>query len=293
MDSMARRRIGKGNGSQGGETSQAAIEDGSGEASGSSNALARPIDVVGTEHGLETDALNTSARNGNVGLASGSTPNPFWSERAQDEMRLAIARPDFLGSAGIQQESASSASTELRPAAVVAASLEGPAGPPTVFSPPGMLQTTVGEGSAAVESVESRAPEARGLNAREREVLSAMRDAMTRISQQNEQLMTQNEALWQRVLGLEEERSTNNTAYHSAQDPLDGVEQHSSVMEMSRGDRIGDRGIQEQGDGDRDTVGVMRYEQGYQQGYLAAKDALEAIREEKGKERGRRRGVRP
>ena len=276
MDSMARRRIGKGNGSQEGETSQAAIENGSGEASGSSNSLARPIDVVGTEHGQETGVLDPSVGNGDMGRASGSTPNPFWSERARDELRLAAARPDFLGSAGIQQESASSASTELRPVGVAVTSLEGPAGPPTVFSPPGMLQTTVGEGSAAVDSVENRAQEARGLNAREREVLSAMKDAMIRISQQNEQLMSQNEALWQRVLGLEEERSTNHTAYHSAQDPMDGVDQNGSVVEVSRSSGIGDRGTQDQGEGDRETIGVMKYEQGYQQGYLAAKEALEA-----------------
>ena len=55
-----------------------------------------------------------------------------------------------------------------------------------------------------------------GLSVRERNILSSMKEAMIRILQQNEQLLSQNDALWSRVLRLGEERSTSQ-AWQSAE----------------------------------------------------------------------------
>ncbi|CAE7272645.1 TY5A, partial [Symbiodinium pilosum] len=61
------------------------------------------------------------------------------------------------------------------------------------------------------------APAPAGLSAKEREVLSAMRDAMVRLADQNSELLSQNEMLRDRVSRLEDERSTSQAAWQSAE----------------------------------------------------------------------------
>ena len=101
-----------------------------------------------------------------------------------------------------------------------------------------------------------------------------MKDAMVRISQQNEQLMSQNEALWSRVNRLEDEKS-NHTAYLSAESQKN-VDHRSSGLKACDGNG----GIKDSVGDDRMTLRVMKYKEGFQQGYLVAKDALEATQKQ-------------
>ena len=110
-----------------------------------------------------------------------------------------------------------------------------------------------------------------GLSVRERNILSEMKEAMIRVSQQTEQLLSQNDVLWTRVLRLEEERSTSQ-AWQSAEEALDSVDQPGFVC-VNSSSREGHR--EPQLGGDRGDRGSISYEQGYQQGYLAAKETLE------------------
>ena len=106
----------------------------------------------------------------------------------------------------------------------------GPARPPVVYGPSTMgtavragmqpADDRVGgvENSGLDTARDSRSgvDEPLGLSVRERNILSSMKEAMIRISQQNEQLLSQNDALWSRVLRLGEERSTSQ-AWQSAE----------------------------------------------------------------------------
>ena len=74
-------------------------------------------------------------------------------------------------------------------------------------------------------------------------------------------LMSRNEVLWNRVLRLEEERSTSQTAWQSAEDAQDNVDQI--------GFGLGDLGSNPSGEGcakddHKGALDSMRYEQGYQ-----------------------------
>ena len=289
MDVLARRRTGKGNGDSAEETLRVERPpDQSAEAAGEHQSTV-PGDETGTGlQGLQgtvedgsRDAQAQSSRASEVG-------HPFWSQRAREELQLQLARPDFLGSAVEYSGSrVSSSSTELRAADAGRDSIQGPHGHPTVFGP-APLSTTVGQGRGVAESFpissseNALAPpttadheEQHGLSSRERYVLTQLKDAVVNISQQNSQLLTQNEMLWDRIAKLEEEKS-NNTGFHSAQDPLEVVEQRvpGCTGVSSNGDG---HGVAQgsQGD-DRNALGSIRFEEGFQQGYLAAKDMLAA-----------------
>ena len=178
--------------------------------------------------------------------------NPFWSQRAQEELQLQRARSDFLGSADDPSASRlSSSCTELRAANDNAELLRTPQGPPQVFGP-AALRTTVDTGrdggQAAVEllrnsnssdqaavsgvNVTASTEERHGLSSRERHILTQMKDAMVRLADQNSELLTQNEVLKDRISRLEDERSTSQAAWHSAESKHDVVDQHgfSPVM---------------------------------------------------------------
>ena len=156
---------------------------------------------------------------------------------------------------------------------------------------PTTLRTTVGAGLEAREAEVDRklhsetaeaeradvqpgiegSEEPHGLSSRERYILTTMKEAMLRISQQSEQLQSQNDALWSRVLRLEEEKATSQ-AWQSAEEALDSAEQpgFGLVDTNVKGYREDSAVRNVAGD-----LGSIRYEEGYQQGYLAAKEMLE------------------
>ena len=241
MDVLARRRsAGKGAGEQAEDSSRIEGTRARNTEAAEEQRVATTADVAGaTLQGLQGvvssgDGDARSSRASELG-------NPFWSDRAREELQLQLARPDFLGSAEASGSRYTSSSTELREVELGTGHAEGPVGRPVVYGPT-PLQTTVGEvrrdqtveGSnhepRDTRSLEGQADptaeqleQSHGLSSRERYILSQMKDAMVRIAQQNEQLVSQNEALWSRVARLEEEKST--TAFHSASDPLEAFEQ--------------------------------------------------------------------
>ena len=297
MEMAIRRRIGKGIGAEGlqavgnlqlTDQSSEARRHRDGEARGSADEVAGADQVRALEDS-RVDAGVVAA------VASAEAPvNPFWSTRAQDEMRLQAARPeelDFLGQVGVRPSGSSTTSTELRVAETSAAGeLRGPTGRPVVLGPT-TLRTTVGAGleareaevdrelhSEAAEAVRAdlqpgieSSEESHGLSSRERYILTTMKEAMLRISQQSEQLQSQNDALWSRVLRLEEEKATSQ-AWQSAEEGLDSVEQpgFGFVDTKVKGGKEDSDVRDVAGD-----LGSIRYEEGYQQGYLAAKEMLE------------------
>ena len=225
-------------------------------------------------------------------------PNPFWSTRAQEEMRLRATRPDFLPDivegTGIQRSGESSSSTELR--AVTDRSAEqqvSPNGPPVVYGPQALRTTvdreTVAEASMGENQERLRGSgmpvtqaglvTANGLNDREREVLSAMKDAMMRIADQNEELLGQNQRLRERVERLEEERATSQ-GWKSAEETADQAEQPG--IWVQGGECNGGQGMAHGGssgfeENSKEEAGSIRYQLGYEQGYLAAKEMLESM----------------
>ena len=232
MDMTARRRNGKGIGNRT-ETGPLEITDGTvsnadvmrGEVPESS------ADAAGTEQPL-TLALNEGAGvSASFGTESVMVTNPFWSERAQDEARLAAARPDFLGSAESNQVSASSGSTELRADETARGGLSSHEnlGRPISYGPNVAVRTTVEQGVRHSEGARpATLREQPGLSSREREILTAMKEAMQRLAGQNEGLLEQNSALMERVRKLEEERSTEQTAgWHSTEEPQELVEHNA------------------------------------------------------------------
>ena len=297
---MHRRRTGKGVGDNPGGSDRL---EGSGDHSASVAGENRPVDGAGVETvGLQgNDVQSTDAR------SSGEIPgNPFWSQRAREELQLQLARPDslpsqdFLGTApemvaqGASGSGVSSSSTELRAVDSGGDQLRGPAGRPTVYGP-GVLRTTVEEGSGVLQenarsAVElssadaaqmglegtSGSEEQHGLSIRERNILTQMKNALLQLSQQNEQLMGQNQALWSRLTRLEEEKSTSTAAFCSAQDPQELIDHSGSGVGLSKLSRTDEGVTHNVSEGDREALGVMKYEEGFQQGYLAAKELVDA-----------------
>ena len=281
---MARRRTGKGIGATLENTGDLleledrSVAGGEGDAGDSARqAEQTPQRTLESESGGHGERV--------VQSTSVATISPFWSSRAQDEARLRAARPDFLGSAeeelgAVQRSRASSSSTELRLAENVATGMSRPQGEPISYGPGSRLQTTL-DGDVPTRTrttpdspVEAPAPA--GLSAKEREVLSAMRDAMVRLADQNSELLSQNEMLRDRVSRLEDERSTSQAAWQSAESNHDIVEQqafHTGDPQSyeRKGDGFNSEGIVNR---DAETLASMQYEQGYQQGYLAAKEIL-------------------
>ena len=244
MDPMTRRRNGKGIGETVGSTHVEGSRSQSIEVAGT----AESADVAGSElvrlQGVEDSGVSETRPSGTE-----LPGNPFWSQRARDELQLQLMRPDFLGNAvETPTLEASSSSTELRAAGTASEQFVSPQGLPTTYGP-AVLQTTVGEGrireplnanmagernrassgEPAVEGAEAGPETSHGLSVRERYVLSQMKEAMVQIAQQNEQLVSQNEALWSRVVRLEAERSNSTTAFHSvsAQDPQEVIEHNN------------------------------------------------------------------
>ena len=296
---MHRRRTGKGVGDNPGGSDRL---EGSGDHSASVAGENRPVDGAGVEAvGLQgNDVQSRDAR------SSGEIPgNPFWSQRAREELQLQLARPDslpsqdFLGTAsemvaqGASGSGVSSSSTELRAVDSGGDQLRGPAGRPTVYGP-GVLRTTVEEGSGVLQEnarsavelssadaaqrgleVTPGSGEQHGLSIRERNILTQMKNALLQLSQQNEQLMGQNQVLWSRLTRLEEEKSNSTAAFCSAQDPQELIEHSGSGVGFSKLGRMGEGVTHNASEGDREALGVMKYEEGFQQGYLAAKELVE------------------
>ena len=166
------------------------------------------------------------------------------------------------------------------------AQLRGPAGPPVTFAP-AVLRTTVDAAQTeqhtpiglTVEQGTAETEERHSLSSRERHILTQMKNAMLQISQQNEELLSQNLLLKERLSKLEDERSTNQTTWQSAEGTHDIVDQTGCLSgENYRVD--GGQGVgNSHGDYTTDALGSFRYEQGYQQGYLAAKQVLRDVSE--------------
>ena len=160
--------------------------------------------------------------------------------------------------------------------------LQGPVGPPVTYAPAG-LRTTVEvaqaeqhiPGESSVEQGTAEVGEFHGLSSRERYILTQMKNAMMQISQQNEELLSQNMVLTERLSKLEDERSTNQTAWQSAEGTQDAVDQAGYVSgepyKVDRSEGVGHN----QGDYSNHELGSISYEQGFQQGYIAAKEALQ------------------
>ncbi|CAE6971420.1 unnamed protein product [Symbiodinium natans] len=160
--------------------------------------------------------------------AAEAAVNPFWSERAQAEVQLALARPDFLGEVtGQNSGGPSSTSTEMRPAnetpevpgsAVEArrAVAEHPVGPPVSLGPPAAVTTTI-SGQAVAEEPQPGEP---GLRPGERQILTEMKGILEMLVAQNTELRDQNESLQSRLEKLEEDRSAawRSVASGGAQD---------------------------------------------------------------------------
>ena len=95
MEDMARRRLGKGVGGK--ESDALPIEDSQAQDSGTAR-REEPVDDAGRESPRPVD----SGIAGNGGAESSravAIGNPFWSQKARDELQLQLARPDFLGNA--------------------------------------------------------------------------------------------------------------------------------------------------------------------------------------------------
>ena len=157
--------------------------------------MARRVEPVG-ETGREPRGAVNSGITGNEGAESTravAVGNPFWSQKARDELQLQLARPDFLENA-----TASSSSTELRAVEAGTEQLQGPVGPPVTYAPAG-LRITVEVAQteqhipreSSVEQGTAEAGESHGLSSRERYILTQMKNAMLQISQQNEELLSQ------------------------------------------------------------------------------------------------------
>ena len=122
MDMAIRRRTGKGVGAEGLQVvGNLQLTDQSSEARTHRDGGARGStdEVAGADQvrALEDSQVDEGAI---TAVASAEAPvNPFWSTRAQDEMRLQAARPqelDFLGQVGVRPSGSSTTSTELRAA---------------------------------------------------------------------------------------------------------------------------------------------------------------------------------
>ena len=199
MDSLAlRKRSGKGIGD--GKT-----KDSGDAAATSSEPSGREVDTgaQGTQVLALEGAAETITGSETMGAESaGPTVNPFWSQRAQNETRLRMMRPDFLGEADVSenQPEPSTPSTELRRPEE------------TATEPTGAVRTTVSE---PVRS-ETPAGGPPGLTIGERQILREMKQILENVVQQNLELTSQNEALRQRLDKLEDDKVGSQDTWRSA-----------------------------------------------------------------------------
>ena len=296
MDPAMRRRAGKGQGTEDSSAESvplqiAGIPGEAGDARDALNELepeAGPLQLVGgaegaTEERVADLGLTESPANaaaGNVNLPV----NPFWSQRMQDEARLAAARPAHL-------DETASDSTEMRQ--LDDSSFPVPKSSPVSFGPP---REEAGDNlGVATSSTSVWDNQATGLRPGERIILTEMKGLMETIMKQNAELSVQNAGLRQRIDKLEEEKASSQQAWRSVgsgagletevQGSGIGVSEEKGLGSESLGRFVPPERVQAWGVGVvedelkfRDGSQTVVYQQGYEEGYLAAKQALEDAR---------------
>ncbi|CAE7876436.1 GIP, partial [Symbiodinium necroappetens] len=209
-----RRRAGKGQGTEDSNAESvplqiAGISSEAGDARDASNELepdAGPLQLVGGAEGTTEERVadpGSSENPANAATGSVNLPvNPFWSQRMQDEARLAAARPVHL-------DETASDSTEMRQ--LEDSSFPVPKSGPVSFGPPcGDTGDNLGV-AAASSSVGNDQPP--GLRPGERVILTEMKGLMETIMKQNAELSVQNAGLRQRIDKLEEEKASSQQAW--------------------------------------------------------------------------------
>ena len=178
--------------------------------------------------------------------------NPFWSEETKRRVE-----EHFIGSAR---------------ATSVAAS---PIGIPASLGPEPPVASLGAEKGPEGFSEPAGSTMSHGLSERERAVLTEMKNAMVRIASQNEELVTVNVALRQRVEKLEAEKGS--VWWTAAGSTPDGAET------VGWDDQKGTRGVGNLGDhvgiggtDSRDVGDSIQYQQGFEKGCIAAKEMLDA-----------------
>ena len=296
MDPVLRRRAGKGQGSEGSaaEPGQQQLAVGTVDTEAARDVLrevepeAGPLRIgdgaEGSAEGHMTESVSetTAGATGNLG----AQVNPFWSQKIQDEARLAAARPAHL-------DETASGSTEMRQ--LEDSTLPAPKSDPVSFGPPrGGSGEDQGAASAPSASVEDQQPS--GLRPGERRILTEMKDLMEIIMKQNADLSVQNAGLRQRIDKLEEEKASSQHAWRSVgsgtglegetQGSGVGVNEDKGLGSGSLGRFVppetvqswGSRAVEDKirfGDGEQSVV----FQQGYEEGYVAAKQALDEARQ--------------
>ena len=250
--------------------------------------FAGPLQLVGGAEGTTEERIadpGSSENPANAAAGSVNLPvNPFWSQRMQDEARLAAARPAHL------DESASD-STEMRQ--LEDSSFPVPKSSPVSFGPPcGDTGDNLGIAAASTSVGNDQPP---GLRPGERVILTEMKGLMETIMKQNADLSVQNAGLRQRIDKLEEEKASSQQAWRSVgsgagletevQGSGMGASDEKGLGAESLGRFVQPERVQAWGVGDvgdehtfRDGSQTVVYQRGYEEGYIAAKQALEDAR---------------
>ena len=296
MDPAMRRRAGQGQGTEDSSAESvplqiAGIPGEAGDARDASSEMepeAGPLQLVGGAEGA------TEERVANLGLPESPADaavgnvnmpvNPFWSQRMQDEARLAAARPAHL-------DETASDSTEMRQ--LDDSSFPVPKSSPVSFGPP---REEAGDNlGVATSSTSVGDNQATGLRPGERIILTEMKGLMETIMKQNAELSVQNAGLRQRIDKLEEEKASSQQAWRSVgsgagletevQGSGIGVSEEKGLGSESLGRFVPPERVQAWGVGVvedelefRDGSQTVVYQQGYEEGYTAAKQALEDAR---------------
>ncbi|CAE7273806.1 GIP [Symbiodinium sp. CCMP2592] len=214
MDPILRRRAGKGQGSEesiaepGQQQLVVSIEGAEAvrDVSREVELEAGPLQIGDGAEGAAEGHVTESVSEITAGAAEtlGVQMNPFWSQKIQDEARLAAARPAHL-------DETASDSTEMRQLEETA--LPVPKSSPVSFGPSHVGSGIQGATSASSASVENQ--QAPGLRPGERRILTEMKDLMETIMKQNAELSEQNTGLRQRIDKLEEEKASSQQAWRS------------------------------------------------------------------------------
>ncbi|CAE7635935.1 RE1 [Symbiodinium sp. CCMP2592] len=214
MDPILRRRAGKGQGSEesiaepGQQQLVVSIEGAEvvRDVSREVELEAGPLQIGDGAEGAAEGHVTESVSEITAGAAEtlGVQMNPFWSQKIQDEARLAAARPAHL-------DETASDSTEMRQLEETA--LPVPKSSPVSFGPSHVGSGIQGATSASSASVENQ--QAPGLRPGERRILTEMKDLMETIMKQNAELSEQNTGLRQRIDKLEEEKASSQQAWRS------------------------------------------------------------------------------
>ncbi|CAE7861966.1 GIP, partial [Symbiodinium microadriaticum] len=211
-----RRRAGKGQGTEDSNAESvplqiAGISSEAGDARDASNEMepdAGPLQLDGGAEGTTEERIadpGSSENPANAAAGSVNLPvNPFWSQRMQDEARLAAARPAHL-------DETASDSTEMRQ--LEDSSFAAPKSSPVSFGPPsGDTGDNLGVAAASTSVGNDQPP---GLRPGERIILTEMKGLMETIMKQNAELSVQNAGLRQRIDKLEEEKASSQQAWRS------------------------------------------------------------------------------